>query len=83
MTPDLAHIADLQLDVRVQLGDTLTLTVGDVLALRPGSTVMFGPCRPMSATLLTGSQQLAAGDIVAVDEHYGLRVAAPAGPERG
>lgn len=64
--------ADLPVILRVSLGD-VTLTAGQLAALRPGSTVTLDvPPAEARAVLLAGERPVAAGRLVALGEAYGL-----------
>jgi type III secretion protein Q len=73
-SPDPAVLAtsDLPVTLRVALGE-VTLTVAQLAALRPGSTVTLEvPPAEARAVLLAGERPVAAGRLVALGEAYGL-----------
>ncbi|WP_184717876.1 FliM/FliN family flagellar motor switch protein [Caulobacter sp.] len=71
-SPDPGALADLPVTLRVALGE-VTLTVAQLAALRPGSTVTLEvPPAEARAVLLAGERPVAAGRLVALGEAYGL-----------
>ncbi len=73
-SPDPAGLAtaDLPVTLRVALGD-VTLSVAQLAALRPGSTVTLEvPPAEARAVLLAGERPVASGRLVALGEAYGL-----------
>lgn len=70
--PAILATADLPVTLRVALGE-VTLTVAQLAALRPGSTVALEvPAAEVRAVLLAGDRPVAAGRLVALGEAYGL-----------
>lgn len=71
--PDFGPLATVPVDLTVEIGPTAA-TVGDVLALRPGSTLTFD--RPISdpVDVMVGGTRLAFAELVFVDDHVGVRI---------
>jgi type III secretion protein Q len=70
--PALMATADLPVTLRAVLGE-VTLSVAQLAALRPGSTVTLDvPPAEVRAVLLAGERPVAAGRLVALGEAYGL-----------
>lgn len=71
-SPGPGALADLPVTLRVTLGE-VTLTVAQLAALRPGSTVTLDvPPAEARAVLMAGERPVAAGKLVALGEAYGL-----------
>lgn len=68
---DLLH--DVSMEVRVELGRT-KMTVRDLLALSPGSLVELDRAAGSPADLFVHGTLIARGEIVVIDEEFGLRV---------
>lgn len=66
-------LRDVEMTLSVELGRT-TLPVRDLLALAPGSVVELDRAAGAPADLLVNGKLLARGEIVVVDEDYGLRI---------
>lgn len=70
---DLSRLADIPMELSVEIGRT-HMTVGETLDLRPGSVVMLERVAGEAADLLVNGTPIARGEVVVVDEQYGLRV---------
>lgn len=66
-------LADLQMNVCVELGRT-ELTVADVLGLGPGSVVELDRLAGEPVDILVNDRLIARGEVVVVDENFGVRV---------
>ncbi len=66
-------LADLELNVTVELGRT-TLTVAEVLALGPGSIIELDRIAGEPVDILVNDRLVARGEVVVVDENFGVRV---------
>src|SRR5262249_46527202 len=73
LSGDLAPVLDVPVELSVEIGRT-TVTIGQTLAIRPGPIV--APHRPIGepVDLLVNGKRIARGEVVAVDEEFGLRV---------
>ena len=69
----LDRIYDLQVPVSVELGRS-NLTVQDILQLGPGSVVELDQNADAPVTLYVHGKSVAMGEIVVVDEYYGVRI---------
>jgi flagellar motor switch protein FliN len=70
---DLSRLADIPMELSVEIGRT-HMTVGETLDLRPGAVVMLERIAGEAADLLVNGTPIARGEVVVVDEQYGLRV---------
>jgi flagellar motor switch protein FliN/FliY len=61
------------MELSVEIGRTRT-TVGETLELRVGSVVALGRQAGEPVDLLVNGSPIARGEVVVVDERYGLRV---------
>jgi flagellar motor switch protein FliN/FliY len=66
-------LLDVALQVSVELGRT-RMTIGDVLALRPGSVIELDKLAGEPADILVNGSLIARGEVVVVDEKFGVRV---------
>ena len=63
----------VDMEVTVELGRT-TMTVRDLLALSPGEVLELDRAAGSPADLLVNGRLIARGEVVVVDEDFGLRV---------
>lgn len=70
---NLEMILDIKLDVTARLG-TVELPIGEVLNLGPGSILEVGHLVDEPVELLVNDKLIARGDVVVVDEKFGLRI---------
>jgi flagellar motor switch protein FliN len=66
-------LLDVALQVSVELGRT-RMTIGDVLALRAGSVIELDKLAGEPADILVNGTLIARGEVVVVDEKFGVRV---------
>lgn len=71
--PDLRRLSDIPMELSVELGRT-RMTVGETLDLRVGSVVTLDSAAGEPAGLLVNGTAIARGEVIVVDERYGLRV---------
>lgn len=71
--PDLRRLSDIPMELSVELGRT-RMTVGETLDLRVGSLVTLDSAAGEPAGLLVNGTAIARGEVIVVDERYGLRV---------
>src|SRR3954452_17912906 len=80
---ELERLTDVTVEVSVEIGRT-RMTLGDALALGPGSVVGLHRMAGEPVDLLVNGRVIARGEVVVIDEEFGLRVtdvAAPRGAE--
>jgi flagellar motor switch protein FliN/FliY len=71
--PDLSRLSDIPMELSVEIGRT-HMTVGEALDLHAGSVVTLERQAGEAAELLVNGTAIARGEVIVVDEQYGLRV---------
>ena len=77
---DLDLVLDVPLEVAVEIGRT-TMTIRETLAIVPGSVVALNRMAGEPVDLLVNGRRIARGEVVAVDEEFGLRVTEVVSPQ--
>jgi flagellar motor switch protein FliN len=70
---DLERLESVSVEVAVEIGRT-RMTLGGALALAPGSIVTLDRAADQPVDLLVNGRPIARGEVVVVDEEFGLRV---------
>jgi flagellar motor switch protein FliN/FliY len=70
---DLSRLSDIPMELSVEIGRT-HMTVGETLDLRVGSVVALERLSGETADLLVNGTAIAHGEVVVIDEQYGLRI---------
>ncbi len=70
---DLSRLSDIPMELSVEIGRT-HMTVGETLDLRVGSVVALERLSGETADLLVNGTAVARGEVVVIDEQYGLRI---------
>jgi len=70
---DLSRLSDIPMELSVEIGRT-HMTVGEALQLRVGSVVGLERQAGDPVELLVNGTPIARGEVVVIDEQYGLRV---------
>jgi flagellar motor switch protein FliN/FliY len=70
---DLRRLSDVPVDVAVEMGRT-RMTVGETLELRQGSIVTLNRMAGEPVDLLVNGTPIAHGEVVVIDEQFGLRI---------
>jgi flagellar motor switch protein FliN len=70
---DLRRLSGVPMEASVEIGRT-SMTVGDTLDLRPGSIVVLDRMAGEPVDLYVNGTLLASGEVVVVDDQFGLRV---------
>jgi flagellar motor switch protein FliN/FliY len=70
---DLRRLSAVPVDLSVEMGRT-RMTVGETLELRPGSIITLNRMAGEPVDLLVNGTGIARGEIVVIDEQFGLRV---------
>jgi flagellar motor switch protein FliN len=70
---DLRRLSDVPIDLTVEIGRT-RMTVGETLDLRQGSIVTLNRMAGEPVDLLVNGTPIARGEVVVIDEQFGLRV---------
>jgi flagellar motor switch protein FliN len=71
--PDLSRLSDIPMELSVEIGRT-HMTVGETLGFCFGSVVSPDPQAGEAADLLVNGTAIARGEVIVMDERYGLRV---------
>ena len=75
---ELERLTDVTVEVSVEIGRT-AMTLGEALALGPGSVVGLHRMAGEPVDLLVNGRVIARGEVVVIDEEFGLRVTDVAG----
>ena len=70
---DLSRLSEIPMELSVEIGRT-HMTVGQTLELRVGAVVSLERSSGQPADLLVNGSPIARGEVVVVDEQYGLRI---------
>jgi flagellar motor switch protein FliN/FliY len=77
---DLSLVFDLPVELAVEIGRT-TMTIRETLAIAPGSLIQLNRLAGEPVDLLVNGHRIARGEVVAIDEEFGLRVTEIIAPE--
>jgi flagellar motor switch protein FliN/FliY len=77
---NLKMILDIPVDIRVELGHTV-LTIGEILRLGQGSIIALDRLTGSPADLVVNGKRVGQGDVVVVDENFGIRITKLLKPE--
>ena len=78
---ELARLHDVPVELAVEIGRT-HMTIREALALGPGSIVTLNRLAGEPVDLLVNGKPIARGEVVVIDEEFGLRVTEVLGPKR-
>jgi flagellar motor switch protein FliN/FliY len=70
---DLRRLSDVPVDLAVEMGRA-RMTVGETLELRQGSIVTLNRMAGEPVDLLVNGTPIARGEVVVIDEQFGLRI---------
>jgi flagellar motor switch protein FliN/FliY len=70
---DLSRLSEIPMELGVEIGRT-HMTVGETLSLRVGSVIELERDAGAPADLLVNGTPVARGEVVVIDERYGLRI---------
>ena len=73
VTDDLERLRDVPVELAVEIGRT-RMTIGETLALGPGSIITLNRLAGEPVDLLVNGKPIARGEVVVIDEEFGLRV---------
>ena len=73
MHDELQRLHDVPVELAVEIGRT-RMTIGETLALGPGSIVSLNRLAGEPVDLLVNGKPIARGEVVVIDEEFGLRV---------
>ena len=72
-TPDLHRLRSVPVELAVEIGRT-HMTIGETLGLGPGSIVTLNRLAGEPVDLLVNGKPIARGEVVVIDEEFGLRI---------
>lgn len=72
-SPGIAHLMDVPVHVTVELGHT-AISLGDLSRLAAGSLIELDREAHEPADILVNGKVVARGEIVTIDDHYGVRI---------
>jgi flagellar motor switch protein FliN/FliY len=72
-SPELERLYDVPVELAVEIGRT-HMTIRETLALGPGSIVTLNRLAGEPVDLLVNGKPIARGEVVVIDEEFGLRV---------
>jgi flagellar motor switch protein FliN len=78
---DLGPVLDVPVELSVEIGRT-TMTIRETLDIGPGSIVALNRMTGEPVDLLVNGHKIAQGEVVAIDEEFGLRITHVVSPER-
>lgn len=78
---DLAPVADVPVELVVEIGRTM-MSIGETLSLGPGSVISLDKQTGEPVDLLVNGTPIARGEVIAVDEEFGIRLTEVLPPER-
>jgi flagellar motor switch protein FliN/FliY len=78
--PDLRRLSDVPIDLTVEIGRA-RMTVGETLELRQGSVVTLNRMAGEPVDLLVNGTPIARGEVVVIDEQFGVRITDVVGGE--
>lgn len=70
---DLSRLTDVTVELSVEVGRT-RMTLGQALALGPGSVVALSRSAREPVDLLVNGKPVAHGEVVVIDDDFGLRI---------
>lgn len=68
-----AHLANVPIDLEAELGRR-TMTLGAILELRSGSVIRLPRSAGENIDILAGGHVLGSGEIVIIEERFGVRI---------
>jgi flagellar motor switch protein FliN/FliY len=79
---DLSRLTDVTVELTVEVGRT-RMSLGEALALGPGSVVALDRLADRPVDLLVNGRPIARGEVVVIDEQFGLRITEVSGDGAG
>ena len=79
VTPNLDLVRDIHVTLTVELGRT-DMVINDILALTPGKVIELDRLAGEPLDILVNGTLLAKGEVVVVDENFGIRLTAIVDP---
>jgi flagellar motor switch protein FliN len=81
MSLDLGPVLDVPVELSVEIGRAI-MTIRETLEIGPGSIVALNRMTGEPVDLLVNGHKIAQGEVVAIDEEFGLRITHVVSPER-
>lgn len=78
---DLARLLEVPVEVSVEIGRT-TMTIREALEIGPGSVIGLDRMTGEPVDLLVNGRKIARGEVVAIDEEFGLRITQVVPPDQ-
>jgi flagellar motor switch protein FliN/FliY len=78
---DLSRLTDVIVELTVEVGRT-RMRLGETMSLGPGSVVTLDRLADKPVDLLVNGRSIARGEVVVIDEQFGLRITEVVGAER-
>jgi flagellar motor switch protein FliN/FliY len=79
---DLTLVLDVRVEVAVEIGRTM-MSIRETMALAPGSVVALKKPAGEAVDLLVNGKRIARGEVVTIDEEFGLRITELVAPAKG
>src|ERR1700755_2170991 len=79
---DLTRLTDVQVERTAEVGRT-HMSLGETMSLGQGSVVTLDRLADKPVDLLVNGRPIARGEVVVIDEQFGLRITEVVGAERG
>jgi flagellar motor switch protein FliN/FliY len=70
---EIAHLSNVPMDVEVEL-DRRSMTMREILGLEPGSVVKMTRSAGENIDLVIGGRLVGSGEIVIIEESFGVRI---------
>jgi flagellar motor switch protein FliN/FliY len=77
---DLSLVLDVPVELAVEIGRT-TMTIREAVSLTPGAVITLDKTAGEPVDLLVNGKRIARGEVVVIDEEFGLRVTEVVPPE--
>lgn len=78
---DLDMVLDVPVELSVEIGRT-TMTIRETLEIGPGAIITLNKMTGEPVDLLVNGRRIARGEVVAIDEEFGLRVTQVVTPDQ-
>jgi flagellar motor switch protein FliN/FliY len=78
---DLSRLTDVTVELTVEVGRT-RMSLGETMSLGQGSVVTLDRLADKPVDLLVNGRPIARGEVVVIDEQFGLRITEVTGAER-
>jgi flagellar motor switch protein FliN/FliY len=78
---DLDMVLDVPVELSVEIGRTI-MTIRETLEIGPGAIITLNKLTGEPVDLFVNGHRIARGEVVAIDEEYGLRITQIVSPER-